>query len=68
MSSMHPSETARLVRSITATPSSGSIEEQEALRAIDQARFEEENPMSRKTRNRRHRRHWSDREHALEGR
>lgn len=46
----------------------GSLEESEALQAIDRQRFEEVNPPTHRALRRRARRHWSDREHALRGR
>lgn len=60
---LHGQPVSRLVSTIPP----GSIEETDALAAIDQARAEEMNPPSRRKRVRRHRAHWSDRDHAIRG-
>lgn len=65
---MHPSEIAAVMRHAATNPAPGSIEEREALQAIDRARHDEVSPPSHKALRRRARRHWSDRDHALEGR
>lgn len=61
----HASEGAALLRSARSGPQPGSIEERDALAAIDEARQEDLYPQSRATMRRQQRRYWSDREHAL---
>jgi hypothetical protein len=65
---LHPSELAPLRRAGTTTPAPGSIEERDALQAINQARYEDMYPQSRAQARRRLRRHWTDRERQLDGR
>lgn len=65
----HASELARLTRSASTAPRPGSLEEAEALAAIDDARWNEEDGLVAHRRSRRRlRKHWSDRQAQLDGR
>jgi hypothetical protein len=62
---MHPSERAASFRDVIESAPPGSLEEQEALRALDEARHADMNPQPRRRQRHKLRRHWSDRDHAL---
>jgi hypothetical protein len=58
-------EVMSLQRAARPSPQPGTIEESDAIAMIDQARYEEMYPQSKRRQRARLRRHWSDREHAL---
>lgn len=67
MDRLHASELAPLVRQAAQSPAPGSIEERDALRALDEARLDDMYPQSRAQRRKRLERHWRDRGHQLGG-